>query len=173
MLVLFSSCENEDMNSFEVDGVLTETLEFSASTDGTSSIQAPAFPFDIELSENSDLSKYEGKVKLYKVDKITWQAENYSGPIGPILFGYLRFGKLSENTPLTSETEIISFTLTSNSSEEFVLNLKESDKITIENMLLKQSGVKAFWTQVVETNTLAGDVRFKATVKIYATLIVE
>lgn len=173
LLVSLVACDNEDVSTIEVDGILEETLQYAASTDGSTSIQTPAFTFDIELAENPDLSEYAGKVKTYTITKITWQADNYSGPEEPLLYGSLSFGKLSERIPLTLETEIKVFPLISSQSNEFVLELSDSDKAKIETMFAEQSGVTVYWTQIVDTLTLAGDVSFNATVKVYATLTVE
>lgn len=173
LLVSLTACDNENVSSIEIDGVMEETLQYAASTDGSNSIQTPAFAFDIELSENPAVSDYAGKVKTYTITKITWQVDDYSGPTEPLLYGSLSFGKLSERIPITGETEIKVFPLIGSQSDEFVLELSASDKTKIETMLAQQSGVIVYWTQIVDTLTVAGEVSFNATVKVYATLTAE
>ena len=167
------SCDNEEINNEKVDAVLTETLNFFASTDGQNPIELSNFKFGVELIENQELVKYQGKIENYTIEKVTFQITNYLGPTEPSLQGSLSFGELATNVASTSISEINAFTLTSENSDEIEVSLISADKLKLEELLLSQSGVSVFLSQVFNTNSEAVDVSFDITVKIYAKLSIN
>jgi len=167
------SCDNEEINNEKVDAVLTETLNVVASTDGQNPTELSNFKFGVELIENQELVKYQGKIENYTIEKVTFQITNYLGPTEPSLQGSLSFGELATNIASTSISEINAFTLTSENSAEIEVSLISADKLKLEELLLSQSGVSVFLSQVFNTNSEAVDVSFDITVKIYAKLSIN
>jgi hypothetical protein len=66
----------------------------------------------------------------------------------------------------------VSATMVTAESNEIVVPITDVDKEKIEEILAQQSGVKVYWAQVVDTKSLAGNLTFSATLKIYANLTI-